>query len=118
MRLPVVPVPLLEGDADVEIDLQAAFDAVYDDLGYDLSVDYAEAPEIPLSPGAAAWAEAWLREVAPGQVPRRQLCQTIAIGLKSRQSFNMLDIRMTVTGVLRNSDDEPMPDCSCYAKMT
>ena len=40
MRLPKVPVPLLEGDADVEIDLQAAFEAVYDDLGFDLSVDY------------------------------------------------------------------------------
>lgn len=62
MRLPVVPIPLLEGDADVEIDLQAAFDALYDDLGFDLSVDYAEAPEVPLAPGSAAWTEAWLSE--------------------------------------------------------
>ena len=42
MRLPKVPVPLLEGDANVKIDLQAAFEAVYDDLGFDLSVDYDE----------------------------------------------------------------------------
>lgn len=34
--LPTVPIPLLPGDADVLLDLQAAFTATYDLLGYDL----------------------------------------------------------------------------------
>jgi hypothetical protein len=37
--LPTIPVPLFAGDADVFLDLQAAFTAVYDLLGYDLIVD-------------------------------------------------------------------------------
>jgi hypothetical protein len=54
--LPAVPIPLLPGDADVELDLQAAFDNVYQ-LGYDLAVDYRRPPEIPLDRQAKAWAE-------------------------------------------------------------
>jgi hypothetical protein len=64
MRLPIVPVPLLEGNADVDVDLQAAFATVYDDLGYDLSVDYGKEPEIPLSSAEAAWVQAWLSQRA------------------------------------------------------
>lgn len=39
-RLPIVPVPLKQGDPDVPLDLQAAFDVVYDRARYDLSLDY------------------------------------------------------------------------------
>jgi hypothetical protein len=65
-HLPEVPVPLLPGDADVPLDLQAALTTVYDALGYDLAVDYARPPEVPLTPGDAAWAEALLRDRSAG----------------------------------------------------
>lgn len=54
--LPVVPVPLLPGDADVPLDLQLCLTTVYDLLGYDLAVDYRQPPEVPLSTEEAAWA--------------------------------------------------------------
>lgn len=56
-RLPVVPVPLLPGDDDVPLDLQAALDTVYDAVGLDLAVDYGRSPDVPLAGDAAAWAE-------------------------------------------------------------
>ena len=59
-QLPTVPVPLLPGDEDVALGLQAAFEANYDLLGYDLAVDYGQPPEIPLRGEAAAWAESLL----------------------------------------------------------
>jgi hypothetical protein len=59
--LPVVPVPLLSGDPDVRLDLQAVFTAAYDLPGYDLIVDYTQPPEVPLSDAAAAWVEGHLR---------------------------------------------------------
>jgi hypothetical protein len=55
-RLPVVPVPLLPGDSDAPLDLQAAFTAVYDAYSYDLSIDYTRPPEIPLAGDDPAWA--------------------------------------------------------------
>ena len=55
-RLPVVPVPLLEGDPDVPLDLQQALDRVYDGFRYDLSIDYTRPPDIPLTGSAADWA--------------------------------------------------------------
>lgn len=58
--LPAVPVPLLQGDADVTLDLQAALDAVYDGLGLDLAVDYAQPPDQPLATADAEWARTLL----------------------------------------------------------
>ncbi len=46
--LPTIPVPLLTGDADLLLDLQATFTATYDLIGYDLIVDYHERPDVPL----------------------------------------------------------------------
>jgi hypothetical protein len=46
--LPTIPVPLLTGDADLLLDLQATFTATYDLIGYDLMVDYHERPDVPL----------------------------------------------------------------------
>jgi hypothetical protein len=57
-RLPVVPVPLLEGDRDASIDLQRALTSVYDIFAYDLDIDYSVAPEIPLTPAEWEWARA------------------------------------------------------------
>src|SRR5205823_4442575 len=58
--LPLVPVPLANGDPDVQLDLKAALDAVYDRAGYDYLLDYGQEVEPPLSEGDAAWA----REIA------------------------------------------------------
>ena len=66
-RLPVVPVPLLHGDADVALDLQQALTNVYDLLGYDLAIDYSGPPELPLPPDQAAWAEKCLRDASRGR---------------------------------------------------
>jgi hypothetical protein len=59
--LPVVPVPLLEGDADVPLDLQQALGNVYDLFGYDRLVDYTRGPEPPLPPEIAPWTEERVR---------------------------------------------------------
>ncbi|MBM3225603.1 MAG: DUF4058 family protein, partial [Candidatus Tectomicrobia bacterium] len=59
--LPVIPVPLLPGDQDVALDLQAVFTTMYDLLGYDLAVDYTQPPDIPLRREDATWAEHLLR---------------------------------------------------------
>jgi hypothetical protein len=54
--LPVVPIPLLPGDADVSLDLQEALTAVYDGCAYAASIDYTRPPEIPLAGEDAEWA--------------------------------------------------------------
>jgi len=54
-------VPLRSPDPDVVLDLQAAFTAVYDGLGYDLSVDYRHPPEVRLPDSAGAGAAERLR---------------------------------------------------------
>lgn len=64
--LPQVPVPLLPGDEDVMLDLQAALTNVYDLAGYDLAADYGGPPEIPLNPEDAAWAVELLANRAEG----------------------------------------------------
>jgi len=64
--LPTVLVPLLNGDADVPLDLQKALTTVYDALGYDLAIDYDRPPEVPLSPEDDAWAAEALRQVRSG----------------------------------------------------
>lgn len=59
--LPSVPVPLLAGDPEVELDLQAALNSAYDGFSYDLAVDYNQPPRMPLGPAEAAWAQERLR---------------------------------------------------------
>jgi hypothetical protein len=59
--LPVVKIPLLAGDADVELDLQAAFSTIYDLLRYARAVNYAQPPEVRLPPDEAAFVDERLR---------------------------------------------------------
>ncbi len=59
--LPVVPVPLLAGDPDAELDIGLAFRTIYDLFEYDGDLDYSGAPAIPLSPEQSAWSDACLR---------------------------------------------------------
>jgi hypothetical protein len=61
--LPVVPVPLLEPDADLPLDLGAVVAATYDRGRFEREIDYrGPVPSPPLSPGETAWVEALLRE--------------------------------------------------------
>jgi hypothetical protein len=56
--LPEIAIPLLPGDGDVRLDLQAAFNRAYDAGPYRREIDYAKdkiAP--PLSPPLAKWAK-------------------------------------------------------------
>lgn len=59
--LPIVPVPLLKGDADVPLDLQKAFTDVYDAGGLDLVVDYRKPPDVELPLEEAEWVDELLR---------------------------------------------------------
>ena len=54
-RLPTVPVPLREGEADVPLDVQAAFDRAYAEGPFG-SLDYGRPATPPLSAADAAWA--------------------------------------------------------------
>lgn len=53
-RLPVIGVPLREGDAPVSLDMQHVLDRVYEDGPFE-SIDYSEPCDPPLSPADAEW---------------------------------------------------------------
>jgi hypothetical protein len=53
--MPSIPLPLRTGDAEIALDLQAAFDRASAD-GFSRSVDYSVPPGPPLPPADAAWA--------------------------------------------------------------
>ncbi len=55
--LPPIPVPLLDGDDDVVLDLQSALNSMYDAFGYDLELNYSQPPDIPLLPDDSEWAQ-------------------------------------------------------------
>ena len=55
--LPCVPVPLLQPDPDVVLDLQAGVDACFALVGYERLLDYRAAPPATLSPQDRAWVE-------------------------------------------------------------
>jgi hypothetical protein len=59
-RLPTIPVPLKEGDADAPLDLQAAFTTVYDRARYDLSLNYDAELQPPLGKEDAEWVQGLL----------------------------------------------------------
>ena len=62
-RLPVIAVPLLPGDPEVALDLQAAFDRAYDAGPYDRAVHYEMVTvEPPLRPEQGEWVKARLAE--------------------------------------------------------
>ncbi len=54
-RLPAIPVPLASGDADVQLDLQAAFTKTYDRSGYDYALNYRRPVEPPLDAALSEW---------------------------------------------------------------
>lgn len=61
-RLPVIAIPLLPGDPDVPLDLQAVFDRAYEAGPYAREVDYGVDPIVPrLRPDQAKWAAARIK---------------------------------------------------------
>jgi hypothetical protein len=61
--LPVLPVPLLEPDPDVPLDLGAAVASVYERGAYEAQIDYGSPPPPPpLSPAEAEWVDHLLRD--------------------------------------------------------
>jgi hypothetical protein len=59
--LPVVPIPLMEADADVLLDLQSILSTMYDIFSYDVEVDYDAALRKPLPAEDAEWARNLIR---------------------------------------------------------
>jgi hypothetical protein len=55
-KLPVIDIPLSEGDPDLKLDLQSALTSAYDRAGYDYSLDYTRAVDPPLSNEDSDWA--------------------------------------------------------------
>ncbi len=62
--LPVVSVPLRQGDSDAPLNLQDVLNAAYDRAGYDLRIDYKADPVPPLTGENAEWATQWLKNQA------------------------------------------------------
>lgn len=60
--LPVIPVPLLQPDPPVSLDLGAALQTAYARAHYDLRLHYEEPPVPPLSPEDAQWAAELIEE--------------------------------------------------------
>jgi hypothetical protein len=58
-RLPDIPIPVRAPHADARLDLQAALNRVYDEAGYEDYI-YKGAPQPPLHPTIAKWAEAFI----------------------------------------------------------
>ncbi len=61
-RLPVIGIPLREGEADVTLDLQPLLDAVYENSRYGIQINYRNPAAPPLEGDDAVWADALLRE--------------------------------------------------------
>lgn len=58
--LPTIMIPLRAGDSEVPLELGEALAAIYDEAGYDLSIDYRS---VPPPPALSTEAEAWVREL-------------------------------------------------------
>ncbi len=64
--MPCVPVPLRQGEEEVPLDLQYAFNQMYEGGPYRRAVNYAGPPEPPLSEADARWAAEVLAARRPG----------------------------------------------------
>lgn len=53
--LPTIPIPLKKDEPEVPLDLQAVFTTVFDRARYQLSLNYAAKPGVPLSETDANW---------------------------------------------------------------
>lgn len=55
--IPEIPIPLRENDREPALDLNELLHTIYDQVRYDLRIDYSVAPEPPLEPAKAEWAQ-------------------------------------------------------------
>jgi hypothetical protein len=69
--LPLIPVPLHDPDEDIVLDLPAALNAVYEEAGYDLSVDYGQDPP---APAFAQGDRDWMQALVDAWVQQREGC--------------------------------------------
>jgi len=60
--LPAIKVPLVEGIAPFELNLQSVVDRAYDKGPYRRRVDYRQDPPVAFDEATAAWIDSWLRE--------------------------------------------------------
>jgi hypothetical protein len=60
--IPDFPLPLLRGDAELLVPLNALLHELYDRADYDLRLDYRSPADPPLEGENAAWTDALLRE--------------------------------------------------------
>jgi hypothetical protein len=60
--LPTVPVPLLPGDSDVMLNLQEAFQEIYEHYAYEDAANHTGAPVVPVSPEQMTWLEERMRD--------------------------------------------------------
>ena len=60
--LPTIPIPLLPVDVDVALDLQLAWNAIYNLYHYDRAVNHAGTTRVKLSDEQQAWADECLRK--------------------------------------------------------
>lgn len=65
-RMPTIRIPL-RGDEEVSLDLQLAFDTVYDRAGYDLSINYDSPIVPPLTPEQLQSLAHWRSEFPQGR---------------------------------------------------
>lgn len=65
-RLPSIRIPLRQKDEDIRLDLQAIVDQAYRKGRYHSTIDYAVAPEPPLSRDDARWARGLLKQARKG----------------------------------------------------
>ncbi len=61
-RLPRVLIPLAEGDPEVEVDLQAVLNRVYEEGRYGIALDYTTDPPVELPPDDLEWIDTLLKE--------------------------------------------------------
>jgi hypothetical protein len=65
-RLPPIPVPLIEPDPDLTLDLQPLLDGIYSLGRYDERINYAR----PLAPALSGADAAWVQNALKDRLPR------------------------------------------------
>jgi hypothetical protein len=68
--IPSIPIPVLPGDAEPTLDLNAVLHALIDRARYELVVDYQQPPQPPLHPEDHAWATAIIAQTT-NQTPQK-----------------------------------------------
>ncbi|MBI3913482.1 MAG: DUF4058 family protein [Chloroflexi bacterium] len=63
--IPEIPVPLQKGEAEPALGLGKLFAEIYDQVRYDLRIDYTGAPEPALDSATAVWSQALLSAIKP-----------------------------------------------------